>query len=206
VKRKRQHKRRPANRRSLQLTREEQREEREELRRQQRRLERLSPAEFKQAAKRGEFKLVKRRKPPRPVEWPSYNLCRQPDRERFYDQVISDFQRTSARLSPEEASALRVVVDIIGKPKRRQTKTHRKSRRRTTAFIGERTWSDLRRFKRFLLLDTEHESGRTGDNPFGVNWSSTEGLCQFEKTAKIVIFPERGRGRTRVFKRYKLTR
>lgn len=128
---------------------------------------------------------------------PAFNLCFAADREDFYQQILEDRRKASKNLSEEDISAMRVRIEIEGTP--RKKRGHK--RRKTTAFIGRRTFSNLHALRRFLLMDTGHVSGVTNDNPHGLDWRK-KALCQFKKHASIIVKKERGKVRT--IKRYKL--
>lgn len=139
---------------------------------------------------------------PPPAKAPGqYDLCQPSERLRFYDDIIK--ARSQAKIPEEQKSALLVEVNIEGTVKPRKTKSGKKSKRVTTAFIGKRSFGDMRKLKRFLLLDTGEKSGLNNDNPFGLNWSK-RGLCQFKKSARLIVPPETRRQRVKTIKTFKL--
>lgn len=138
-----------------------------------------------------------------PAVEPEYNLCNARDRLAFYDRVIEDRRKLGQRLSPEDASAMSLQFEVSGKLPPKRTKSGKKSRRKTSAYIGKRMFHDMRKFKRFMLLDTGEISGRSEENPFGVDWSKN-GLCQYAKTARLIVPPETRRQKVKQLRRYKI--
>lgn len=137
---------------------------------------------------------------------PVFNLCFAADREDFFQEVSSDKRKYQGKLKGDQAEGIRLVIDVIGTPKRRYRKEPDKKGRKTwkpktTAFIGKRKFHDFRKLKRFLLLT----SGYSGDksNPLTPDWSK-EGMCQYEKTAELIVQPIRPGMKPKVLKRYKL--
>lgn len=128
---------------------------------------------------------------------PTFNLCYAADRQDFYDTIVADRRKLLKKLSPEDASALRVEVDIIGKPPKKKTKSGRLSKRKTTAFIGKRTFSNLHRLRRFLLLESGYGKGTS------IDWTK-QGFCQYPKTAAQVLAPTRPGKKWRKLKKYEI--
>ncbi len=119
-----------------------------------------------------------------PVRAPgAFTLCRLKGRQAFYDQIIEDRALLYKRISPEEFSALRHVVDIDP----RSFKKSKKKRRgiREISERGHRSFRDLSKLKNFLGLNIKYNEDRSPD------WSK-EGVCQYEKRGYTTVRKLRG--------------
>lgn len=110
---------------------------------------------------------------------PKIALCRVTDRQKLYEQIKSDRRALFNKLSDEEFSALRIVVDI-GKSKK--TKRCKESQR------GHRTFIDLRKFKNFLGLNYKYNESGLHES---VDWTK-RGVCKYEKSVSLTVRRMRG--------------
>lgn len=123
-------------------------------------------------------------------------LCRVADRQAFYDQIKADRKtmRDTGKVTEEEMSDIRVIVDIGYKHKKKVKKTGKQSQK------GFRSFRSLPKLKNFLGLNYKY---RGGDLHEPVDWSK-RGVCQFEKRAYQSVVKLRGERviGERILKRY----
>lgn len=104
-------------------------------------------------------------------------LCILKDRNELYEQIKSDRRTLFNKLSDEEFSALRIIVEIgNGKIK---------NKRGQISEQGTRSFIDLRKFKNFLGLNYKYSDDATP------NWGKL-GLCKFQKKVYLTVRRLRG--------------
>jgi hypothetical protein len=109
----------------------------------------------------------------------------------FYESIIAARRKARDTLSEEDISALKVRIEIKGRNRIRK----RKSKRKRTTYNSIHNFTKLENLKRFLQI--------TGEKYKGLDWSK-QGLCQYEKSAKLYVSGSGRRIKDRTLKRFKL--
>jgi len=114
-----------------------------------------------------------------------YKLCNVADRKAFYEQVKEDRRTLAGKISEEEHSAIRVVIDIDP----RSFKRKKKFKRGSIEFKqrGHRTFRDLGKLRNFLGLNYKY-----GEEGLAYPDWSRRGICKFEKRAYLTTRKLRG--------------